>query len=113
MALSVRHHNRVAGMANLDTRRRQLLVEQLAALERAVDVILIDCGAGIDHNVSAFAAAAHTHDSSHIVSGALDDARLAANVTRDAEVLDRDASFDGFFSRLRQTLDPGAILDPS
>jgi alkyldihydroxyacetonephosphate synthase len=30
-----------------------------------------------------------------------------------SEVLDRDASFDGFFSRLRQTLDPGAILDPS
>ena len=50
----------VAGMANLDTRRRHLLVEQLVALERAVDVILIDCGAGISSNVSAFAAAAHT-----------------------------------------------------
>ncbi|UCD74460.1 MAG: MinD/ParA family protein [Phycisphaerales bacterium] len=50
----------VAGMANLDTRRRHLLVEQLAALERTVDIILIDCGAGINSNVSAFAAAAHT-----------------------------------------------------
>lgn len=50
----------VAGMANLDTRRRQLLVEQLVALERVTDIILIDCGAGISANVSAFAAAAHT-----------------------------------------------------
>ncbi len=50
----------VAGMANLDTRRRHALLQQLAILESDVDVILIDCGAGISTNVLSFAAAAHS-----------------------------------------------------
>jgi flagellar biosynthesis protein FlhG len=50
----------VAGMVNLDTRRREAVLEQLAMLEESVDLILIDCAAGLGPNVLAFAAAAHT-----------------------------------------------------
>ena len=50
----------VAGLANLNERHRTNLLRQLAALERAADVIVIDTGAGITSNVLAFAAAAHT-----------------------------------------------------
>ena len=50
----------VAGMADLGQRQRGAVLEQLAALERVADVILIDCGAGIATNVLGFAAAAHT-----------------------------------------------------
>lgn len=50
----------VARMADLGPAARQVLLEQLAALERVADVILIDCGAGISSNVIGFAAAAHT-----------------------------------------------------
>ena len=49
----------VARMADLEMGQRQHLLEQLQALERAADVILIDCGAGISSNVVGFAAAAH------------------------------------------------------
>jgi flagellar biosynthesis protein FlhG len=50
----------VAGMADLGSRQRSLVLHQLALLERAADVILIDCAAGISENVVALAAAAHT-----------------------------------------------------
>lgn len=50
----------VAGMADLSGRQRDLVLRQLALLERVVDVIIIDCAAGISANVLAFAAAAHT-----------------------------------------------------
>jgi flagellar biosynthesis protein FlhG len=50
----------VSGMADLGERQRSLVLRQLAALERAADIILIDCAAGISANVLAFAAAAHT-----------------------------------------------------
>jgi flagellar biosynthesis protein FlhG len=50
----------VAGMADLGSRHRALVLQQLLALERAADVIILDCAAGISANVLAFAAAAHT-----------------------------------------------------
>lgn len=50
----------VARMADLTARERQMLLEQLASLERVADTIIIDTGAGISENVLAFVAAAHT-----------------------------------------------------
>jgi len=50
----------VTKMADLNVARRQALLEQLAALERVADVLLIDCGAGISSNVIGFACAAGT-----------------------------------------------------
>jgi flagellar biosynthesis protein FlhG len=50
----------VADLADMTRIDRARLLEQLAALERAADFIVIDCGAGISGNVLAFAAAAHT-----------------------------------------------------
>jgi flagellar biosynthesis protein FlhG len=49
----------VARLADLASQQRQNLLEQLAALERAADCILIDTCAGISANVLGFAAAAH------------------------------------------------------
>lgn len=48
----------VARMADLSPTSRQVILQQLTALEQVADVILIDCGAGISSNVAAFAAAA-------------------------------------------------------
>ena len=50
----------VSRMADLAGSQRASLLEQLSALERVADVILIDCGAGISSNVVGFATAAHT-----------------------------------------------------
>jgi flagellar biosynthesis protein FlhG len=50
----------VAGMAALSEQHRRGLLQQLAALERVADVLIIDTGAGISPNVLSFAAAAHT-----------------------------------------------------
>lgn len=50
----------VSRLADLAAGQRTALLEQLSALERVADVILIDCGAGISANVVGFAAAAHT-----------------------------------------------------
>lgn len=49
----------VARMADLGPTHRQALLEQLLALDRVADVIVIDCGAGINANVIGFAAAAN------------------------------------------------------
>lgn len=49
----------VSRMANLDAERRQRLLEQLAGLERAADIVLVDTSAGLSMNVLAFAAAAN------------------------------------------------------
>jgi flagellar biosynthesis protein FlhG len=48
----------VARIADLGPSQRHALLQQLAALDRVADVILIDCGAGISANVVGFAAAA-------------------------------------------------------
>jgi len=50
----------VTRMADLSVARRHALLEQLQALERVVDVLLVDCGAGINANVLGFACAAGT-----------------------------------------------------
>lgn len=50
----------VANLADLGAAPRRALLQQLAALERVADVIVIDTGAGINTNVVTFAAAAHT-----------------------------------------------------
>lgn len=50
----------VARMADLGDCARQSLIEQLVALDRIADTIIIDTGAGISANVLSFAAAAHT-----------------------------------------------------
>ncbi|MDY7107391.1 MAG: MinD/ParA family protein [Planctomycetota bacterium] len=50
----------VVGMADLNGRQRGGVLQQLVALERVADIIIIDCAAGISANVLAFAAAAHT-----------------------------------------------------
>lgn len=50
----------VARMAALSEQHRHGLLQQLAALERVADVLIIDTGAGISPNVLSFAAAAHT-----------------------------------------------------
>ena len=49
-----------SGLADLRAHRRNMLIEQLAAIESEVDVFLLDTGAGIGSNVVAFAAAADT-----------------------------------------------------
>jgi flagellar biosynthesis protein FlhG len=49
----------VARLADLGPTQRHSLLEQLAALDRVADVIVIDCGAGISANVIGFASAAH------------------------------------------------------
>lgn len=48
----------VAGMADLSPEQRQILLRELARLERSADVILVDTGAGISRSVVGFAAAA-------------------------------------------------------
>jgi flagellar biosynthesis protein FlhG len=50
----------VAKMADLRPALCQALLRQLSALERVADILIIDCGAGINSTVLAFAAAAHT-----------------------------------------------------
>jgi flagellar biosynthesis protein FlhG len=50
----------VANLADLGAAPRRALLQQLAALERVADVMIIDTGAGINTNVVTFAAAAHS-----------------------------------------------------
>ncbi|TVQ53159.1 MAG: MinD/ParA family protein [Phycisphaerales bacterium] len=50
----------VARLAELGPTPRRNLLQQLAALERVADIIIIDTGAGLNSNVLSFAAAAHT-----------------------------------------------------
>ncbi len=50
----------VSLLADLTPTLRRHVVAQLATLERSVDILLIDTGAGIGANSMAFAAAAHT-----------------------------------------------------
>jgi flagellar biosynthesis protein FlhG len=50
----------VTRMADLGLSHRIALLEQLSALERLADVILIDCGAGISANVLGFAGSANS-----------------------------------------------------
>ncbi len=50
----------VSLLADLTPTLRRHVVAQLASLERSVDILLIDTGAGIGANSMAFAAAAHT-----------------------------------------------------
>lgn len=50
----------VANLADLHAVQRRGLLQQLAALERVADVIIIDTGAGISASVLSFAAAAHS-----------------------------------------------------
>ena len=45
-------------LANLIEYERQSVLQQMHALERGADAIILDCGAGISRNVIAFAAAA-------------------------------------------------------
>lgn len=49
----------VSRLANLDNQRRRHLLEQLAALERVADIVLVDTSAGLSMNVLAFAVAAN------------------------------------------------------
>jgi len=49
----------VARLADLRPRHRAMLLEELNAVERLADVLLIDCGAGISPNVLGFAGSAH------------------------------------------------------
>ncbi len=48
----------VARLADLGPSQRHSLLQQLVALDRVADVIVIDCGAGISANVVGFASAA-------------------------------------------------------
>jgi flagellar biosynthesis protein FlhG len=50
----------VARMTELGVDDRRRVLQQLAALERVADVLIIDTGAGIGQGVVSFAAAAHT-----------------------------------------------------
>ena len=50
----------VTRMADLTADRQQELLQRLSILERAVDLIVIDTGAGINSTVLSFASAAHT-----------------------------------------------------
>ena len=50
----------VTDLASLHATQRRLLVEQLAALEKVVDLVLIDVGAGIAPDAVGFASAADT-----------------------------------------------------
>jgi flagellar biosynthesis protein FlhG len=49
----------VAAMANLDGLQRRRILNQLSALDRVADHLVIDMGAGISSSVTTFAAAAH------------------------------------------------------
>ncbi|HYE78144.1 MAG TPA: MinD/ParA family protein, partial [bacterium] len=48
----------VEGLADLPDAQRETLLQRLSYLEQEFDFILIDCGAGVDHNVLGFTAAA-------------------------------------------------------
>lgn len=50
----------VSRLADMGQLQRRSVLEQLMALERTADVIVVDTGAGIGANSMAFAAAAHT-----------------------------------------------------
>ena len=50
----------VSRLADMGQLQRRSVLEQLMALERSVDVLLVDTGAGIGANSMSFAAAAHT-----------------------------------------------------
>jgi len=50
----------VSRLADMGQLQRRVVLEQLMALERSVDVLVVDTGAGIGANSMAFAAAAHT-----------------------------------------------------
>jgi flagellar biosynthesis protein FlhG len=50
----------VSRLADMGQLQRRSVLEQLMALERTTDVLIIDTGAGIGANSMAFAAAAHT-----------------------------------------------------
>ena len=50
----------VSRLADMGLTQRRSVLEQLMRLERAVDVLIIDTGAGIGANSMAFAAASHT-----------------------------------------------------
>lgn len=50
----------VLRLAEMRSAQRHHLLQQLAAIDRVADVIVIDTGAGIGSNVRAFASAAHT-----------------------------------------------------
>jgi flagellar biosynthesis protein FlhG len=50
----------VSRLADMGQLQRRSVLEQLVRLERSVDVLIIDTGAGIGTNSMAFAAAAHT-----------------------------------------------------
>lgn len=71
-------------------------------------------GSGLDADVldgfdsSDFAEADHAHDAADIVSGVLDDARIGATITRDAEILPIVLANDGPGSGLNADLFDGA-----
>ncbi len=50
----------VSRLADMGQLQRRIVLEQLMSLERSVDVLVVDTGAGIGANSMAFAAAAHT-----------------------------------------------------
>ncbi len=50
----------VSRLADMGQLQRRIVLEQLMTLERSVDVLVVDTGAGIGANSMAFAAAAHT-----------------------------------------------------
>ncbi|MEY3142143.1 MAG: Flagellum site-determining protein YlxH [Planctomycetota bacterium] len=50
----------VSRLADMGQLQRRSVLEQLMALERTTDVVIVDTGAGIGANSMAFAAAAHT-----------------------------------------------------
>lgn len=50
----------VSRLADIGSAQRRMVLEQLLALERGIDFLVIDTGAGIGVNSMAFAAAAHT-----------------------------------------------------
>jgi flagellar biosynthesis protein FlhG len=87
----------LASVTDLDPLERAALIEDLATLESACDVLLLDCGAGISQNVLAFAQAA---DELLVVTTpeptALTDAYALIKVlSRRAQVRGEDAEGDG------------------
>lgn len=50
--------NGVDGLADLPDAQRELLLQRLSYLEEHYDWLIIDCGAGVDHNVLGFTCAA-------------------------------------------------------
>ncbi|MEO7995360.1 MAG: MinD/ParA family protein [bacterium] len=48
----------VEGLADLPDSQRELLLKRLSYLEEQYDFLIIDCGAGVDHNVLGFTCAA-------------------------------------------------------